>query len=81
MLVVEQYPKKNKNIVIGSNVYIRTNSDRKVMVDITGFTKAEVKTLLNFMNVDYELNGTGNVISTNIPVGEEIKEKIIITLG
>ena len=80
-IVVEQYPQKNKNIVIGSNVYIRTNGDKKIMIDITGWTKSEVKTLMNFMDVDYEITGTGSVISSNILAGEEIKEKIIITLG
>lgn len=80
-IVVEQYPKKNKNIVVGSKVYLRTNSDKKIMVDIIGWTKSEVKTLMNFMDVDYEINGTGKVISTNISNGEEINNKLIITLG
>ena len=80
-LVVEQYPKKSKNIVIGSKVYLRTNSDKKIMIDITGFTKSEVKTLMNFMRVDYEFTGSGKVVSANIPVGEEINSKLIINLG
>lgn len=80
-IIVEQYPKKNKNIVIGSNIYLKTNSDKKIMIDITGFTKSEVKTLMNFMGIEYEITGTGKVIGTNIPVGEEINSKLIITLG
>lgn len=80
-IVVEQYPKSNKNIIVGSNVYLRTNSDVINMIDILNWNKSEVETLMNFMGVDYEIIGKGKVVGINIPVGEEIKEKIIINLG
>ena len=79
-IVVEQYPKKNKNIIIGSNIYLKTNGDKLTMVDITGWTKSEVITLMNFMDVEYEIIGTGKVVSTNILPNAEITEKIIINL-
>ena len=79
--IIDQYPKKNKNIVIGSKVFLKTNSDIINMIDIIGWNKTEVINLMNFMGVEYEINGTGKVINTNINNGEEIKEKIIINLG
>lgn len=79
-IIVEQYPKKNKNIVIGSKVYLKTNGNTKIMIDITGWNKSEVITLMNFLDVDYEISGTGKVVSTNISVGTEITEKVIINL-
>ena len=35
---------------------------------------------MNLMNVDYEIIGTGKVISTNIEVGNNITEKVIINM-
>lgn len=78
--IVEQYPKKSDLIVSTSKVFLKTNSEKNIMVDITGWNRAEVITLMNFMNVDYEINGTGKVSNFNIPVGNEINEKIIINL-
>lgn len=79
-IVVEQYPKANKNIIVGSKVFLKTNVNKKTMIDITGFSKTEVITLMNLLDVDYEINGNGRVVSTNISVGSEIKEKVIINL-
>lgn len=79
-IVVNQYPIKNKNIIIGSKAYLKTNSDNKNMIDITGWNKTEVINLMNFMEVDYEINGVGKVVSFNIPVGNAISEKVIINM-
>ena len=78
-VIVDQYPNKNKNIVINSKVYLKTNGTIN-MIDITGFNKTEVINLMNFIGVDYEINGTGKVVGFNIPVGSEINEKLIINM-
>ncbi len=79
-IVTYQYPQKNKNIIVNSKVFLQTNSDKKIMIDISNWTKTEVVSLLNFMKVDYEINGTGKVVGFNIPVGSEINEKLIINM-
>lgn len=79
-IVTYQYPQKNKNIIINSKVFLQTNSDKKIMIDISNWTKTEVVSLLNFMKVDYEINGTGKVVGFNIPVGSKINEKLIINM-
>lgn len=79
-IVTYQYPQKNKNIIINSKVFLQTNSDKKIMIDISNWTKTEVVSLLNFMKVDYKINGTGKVVGFNIPVGSEINEKLIINM-
>ena len=50
------------------------------MLDIIGWNKSEVQTLMNYMGVEYEINGTGKVINTNINVGNNITEKVIINM-
>lgn len=79
-IIVDQYPKKNENIVIGSKVYLKTNTTKKIMIDIRGFNISEVINLMNIINVDYEINGSGKVVSTNIEPNNEITEKVIINL-
>ena len=79
-IIIEQYPRVNKNIIIGSKVFLKTNSDKINMIDIIGWNKTEVKTLMNFIGVEYEIKGTGNVVSTNIKPGTEINGKIIINM-
>ncbi len=79
-IITMQYPNKNKNIVVGSKVYLKTNSDKITMIDITGWNKTEVISLMNVIGKEYEINGTGVVKDFNIPVGNEISEKIIINM-
>jgi len=79
-VIIDQYPKKKSNIIIGSNIYFKTNSDEKIMLDIIGWNKSQVQTLMNFMDVDYEIIGSGKVVSTNIIVGNKINEKVIINM-
>ena len=79
-VIIDQYPKKNSNIIIGTNVYLKTNSDEITMLDIIGWNKSEVQTLMNFIGLDYEIKGTGKVVSTNIDVGSAITEKILINM-
>lgn len=79
-VITMQYPSKNKNIVVGSKVYLKTNNDKITMIDITGWNKTEVVSLMNIIGKEYEINGTGTVKDFNIPVGNEISEKIIINM-
>ena len=79
-IVTSQYPSYNKNIIIGSKVFIKTNSEDNTMVDIIGWNRTEVINLMNFIDVDYEINGNGVVVNTNIKPGKKIDDKIIIDM-
>ena len=50
------------------------------MIDITNWNKTEVINLMNIMNIDYEINGNGKVVNFNIPIGNEITEKLVINM-
>ena len=78
--ITKQYPKKNKSIIIGSKVYLKTNGNKIVLPDINNLSKTDLITLLNFMEVDYEIHGDGKIVSSSIPIGSEINEKLIINL-
>ncbi|MBQ3020990.1 MAG: PASTA domain-containing protein [Bacilli bacterium] len=79
-IIIEQYPKKNNNIIIGSKIFLKTNSDKKIMPDITDYNLSELITLLNLLEIEYEINGSGKNIKTNILPNTEITEKVIINL-
>ena len=79
-VIVDQYPYKNTNLIIGNKVYLKTNNNQNTMLDINGWSKTEVIMLMNFMGVEYSINGNGNVLSTNIVPGTLINEKVIINL-
>ena len=79
-IIVEQYPKKDASIIIGSKVYLKTNCDKLYMPDLTGFNKTEIKTLMNFMGVKYKINGNNGFISSNYNIGDEIIDEVIINM-
>ncbi len=80
-IIIDQYPKKGSNIIVGTKVFLKTNSDRLIMLDITNWTKSEVISYFNLLNVDYEINGSGRVVDFNIAPGSEITEKVIVNMS
>ena len=79
-VIIDQYPYKNTNLIVGNKVYLKTNNNQNIMLDINGWSKTDVITLMNFMGVEYSINGNGKVVSTNIVPGSLINEKVIIDL-
>lgn len=79
-VIIDQYPYKNTNLIVGNKVYLKTNNNQNIMLDINGWSKTDVITLMNFMGVEYSINGNGKVVNTNIVPGSLINEKVIIDL-
>ena len=79
--IISQFPNKNNNIIIGSKVFLKTNIKNNIVMDVTGWTKSEVITYFNLLEIDYELNGNGVATSINYKPNTEVTEKIIINLG
>ena len=79
--VIYQFPNKNNNLVIGSKVFLKTNSNDKIILDTKGWTKSEVITYLNLLDIEYEIIGNGKVTSYNYTPNSLVTEKIIINLG
>lgn len=80
-IVVSQFPNKNNTIIVGTKVFLKTNSINNILLDITGWTKSEIITYFNMLKLDYEVNGNGKVTSFNYVPNTEFTEKIIINLG
>ena len=69
--VTNQYPNKGSKVLVGSKVFIKTNS-KYTLPDVIGYSQNEIIALCNLLNIDYELVGTGKVVSTNLPAASEI---------
>lgn len=68
--IINQYPVKNTSLIKGDKVFLMTNGDKVSMPDITGYSKIEVISLANLLNISYSLNGNGYAISQNIKKDE-----------
>lgn len=80
-IVVSQFPNEKDNIIIGSKIFLKTNNMNTKLLDVIGWTKSEVITYLNILDIDYEINGNGIVTSINYVPNSELTDKIIINLG
>lgn len=81
--IINQYPLKNENILVGSKVFLLTNDINYKMPNVIGWTTNEIVTFCNLVGIPYELNGYGNVLGTNISPGDIIDKSnpIVITLA
>lgn len=78
--IIKQVPKANASVVSGDKVFLLTNDNEIKMPDLTGYSRIEAITLLDLLNIDYEIEGYGSVDSQSIKPGEIITDKIKITL-
>ncbi len=81
--IINQYPLKNKEMLIGAKVFLLTNSASYTMPDVRGWSTNEIVTFCNLIGLLYELNGSGVVKEVNIALGEVIDKAnpLIVTLG
>jgi len=81
--VINQYPLKNTKILKNdTKVFIKTNSTEYSMPDVTGYSKKDLISLCNLLNIKYNITGSGNVVSQSKEVGSTIipNEDVTFTL-
>lgn len=73
-VILDQFPLPNTEVITGSIVDLSLNIKPSYMTmpDLIGKTKDEVITILDELNLQYTLNGSGKVLSQSPGVGEEI---------
>ena len=76
--IIKQYPESKTNVIKGDKVFLLTNGDKITMPDISGYSKTEVKTLANLLNIKLKITGNGYVISQNIKKDDIINEEMIL---
>ena len=76
--VIKQYPSAYTNLIKDDRVFLLTNGDKIIMPDITGYSKTDVKTLANILNLRLKMTGNGYAISQSIKKDEYLGEEKIL---
>ncbi len=77
--IIDQYP-KNTTLVTNDKIFLLTNDNNIKMPDLKGYSRIEAISILNLLNIDYEIEGYGFVTEQSIKVEEKITDKIKLTL-
>ena len=64
--VIKQYPNDNTHLVNGDKLYLVTNGDNYYMPNLIGYSKNEVRTICELLNLEVKINGDGYVSSQSI---------------
>ena len=78
--IISQYPIKGTTLLTGDKIFLLTNAQEILMPDLTGYSKIEAIALLDLLDIEYEFDGYGFVTEQSIKVGEQITDKIKLTL-
>ncbi len=70
--VVNQYPLKRANLLIGTKVFLLTNDTSLVMPNVLGWSTNDIVSFCNLIGLSYHLNGYGVVSGINLEVGKPI---------
>lgn len=71
--IIDQYPLENTKILSGDKLFFKTNDDIYTMPNMTGWSKKDVQTFCNMLEISCNYDGYGYVIN------QSIKEQIVIT--
>jgi len=64
--IINQYPSSGKYLVSGDKVFLLTNGLNRVINDLTNWSKKDVNTYCELLNITCNFNGYGYVVSQSI---------------
>ncbi len=70
--IIKQYPQGNTTLNLNNKVFLLTNGNEYKMPNIKGWSRSEVITLSNLLNINPTFIGYGYVINSSIPEGSDI---------
>ena len=76
--VIDQYPKKDIQLVSGEKVFLVTNSKDKVMIDLTNWSKSDVSKYCELLDIKCNFNGYGYVVGQSIENGKIIEKNDVL---
>ena len=77
--IIDQYP-KNTTLVTDDKIFLLTNDTNIKMPNLKGYSRIDAISLLDLLNIDYEIEGYGFVTEQSIKAGENITDKIKLIL-
>lgn len=81
--IINQYPSTNSSVLYGSKVFLVTNGNNITMPNVIGWTHNEINTFAKLIKINYNIDGYGKVINTNIPEGSiiDLNNDLLVQLG
>ena len=81
--IINQYPSINSSVLYGSKVFLVTNGNNITMPNVIGWTHNEINTFAKLIKINYNIDGYGKVINTNIPEGSiiDLNNDLMVELG
>ena len=73
--IISQYPSKNTKLTKGDNIILLTNNYDKKMLNLIGLSYKEAKIILDYMGINYTIEGNGYVYEQSIAEGTIINEE------
>jgi len=70
--IIKQFPLNNTEVLVGSKIFLHTDSNEYIMPNIKGWTSSEVLSFCNLIGLKYKFNGYGIVNDFNITEGSII---------
>ena len=77
-IVIDQYPKKGETINKIDKVFLLTNGSDILMPDITNYSVRDFNSLVNLLDIPYQTDGIGYLVSQSIPPGTPITKESIL---
>lgn len=78
--IIKQYPNFSTTVSELDKIFLVTNDKEILIPDLQGYSLVEAKSLLNLLNINYEVEGNGHVISQSIPPGTKVNFNDTITI-
>lgn len=78
--IISQYPIKDVTIVSKDKVFLLTNGNEIKMPNVKGYSKIEIIALCKLLGINYEIEGTGYVVSQSISADTIITKDSILTV-
>lgn len=72
--IIQQYPERDTTILNNEKILFNTNSNKKILPNMKGWSHKEVSALANFMDIDITIKGSGFVEKQSIKAGTELKK-------
>lgn len=83
-VIIGQSPKAGSYVEAGTIIDLNINNNdtnEKIMPDLYGKSKEDAETILKSLNINYNIDGSGSVISQSISAGDSINEESSIKIG
>lgn len=78
--VINQYPYANSVILNNEEVILITNDSNITMPSLIGYSRIKAISILNLLNIEYEIEGYGFVDTQSIKEGFIVDDKVLIKL-